>query len=280
MGLLTKITNTDTVKPYFSAFCKKYGFIHAGIFSIVDGMYVLSHANGFDVNTVIRSISSRDFWNGIVPSSDCWVSLSRSNQTITDFYQFFSDKTKDSLCSLSILKYTANGQSKIFFVAQFEGEHLALPAITPEYLVDISSVMPATIFEPNDDIDNVLEQRMTKGVCTPFVLSIDSELQQSLSAYTITTTHLYEQIKNTVFEELYWLLITSFGPSAIVVPKRGYFVNIVLFSSEHIDTLFLQFHLSQFLKNMLDSSVFNSQFVSFSDGITTPSELSHFLKSV
>lgn|SRR5574344_42576 len=279
MGLLTKITNTDIVKPYFSSICKKYGFIHAGIFSVIDGMYVFAHASGFDADTIARSISTRDFWNGTVPDSDTWHTFSKTTNSISDFYQFFSDESKDTLSSLSFLKFIANGQTKILCIALYNDEQFELPQITSDFLIDISSIMPSTIFEIDKSIEQIISDATSKFICTPLTFSFESDISSFLSTYQIVTINLREQIKNTIFEELYSLLIVSFAQSGIVVPKRGCTVAVIFISSIPADLLLLENHIRQMIHATLRLPISNSHFISLSED-TSSSELASFLNSV
>ena len=89
-GLLARATAT-TNKTYssFQEWAKSNGFSHCGIFSIVHGMMVITQAFGLDSQTVANSVSSRDFWKGIL-STKAVLNYSKKDNELYNFLQFVS----------------------------------------------------------------------------------------------------------------------------------------------------------------------------------------------
>ena len=248
MGLLTKITNTtNNEKPCFSTFCKKYGFVHAGVFGIVDGMYVLTKASGLDAETILSSISSQDFWKGIITSNTTWNTFSYQQDNLSDFYQFFSTFFKSQIQSLHIMQFSSNKQSFIFIVAQLESEEKqVLPDITPSFIYELSQICVSqdtcADFEKN-------EQKISDGLsyapATLLSISFSEMIHRIKKEQTISTLNLCEQTITTFFSEITNLMQKSFGESNIIAEMNNYEFHGVLFTNSKIDDLLLSHQFSQ-----------------------------------
>ena len=248
MGLLTKITNaTNHEKPCFSTFCKKYGFVHAGVFGIVDGMYVLTKASGLDSETILSSISSQDFWKGIITSNTTWNTFSYQQENLSDFYQFFSTFFKSQIQSLHIMFFPYNKQSFIFLVAQLDSEKKqTLPEITPSFIYELSQLC---VSQDNCADLEENEQKIADGLsfapATLLSISFAEMIHRIKKDQTISTLNLCEQTIKTFFSEIASLMQMSFGETNIVVEMKNYEFHGVLFTTQQVDNQLFSYQLSQ-----------------------------------
>ena len=121
-GLLARATAT-TNKTYssFQEWAKSNGFSHCGIFSIVHGMMVITQAFGLDSQTVANSVSSRDFWKGIL-STKAVLNYSKKDNELYNFLQFFSFDLKSSIQHISLLKIKNNSDFSVLMVYNTDSE--------------------------------------------------------------------------------------------------------------------------------------------------------------
>lgn len=127
MGLLKKIEDSVKEKPYFSTFCKKYGFNHAGIYILRNNNFILTKSCGLDAETIFKSVSTKDFWEGTLNlkiDNDFWISFSRREDNLEPFFQFFSKKTVDSLNSIYYYIFKTTNETGIFFIINDEEEYI------------------------------------------------------------------------------------------------------------------------------------------------------------
>ena len=282
MGLLTKITNTaNNEKPCFFTFCEKYGFVHAGVFGIVDGMYVLTKASGLDAETILSSISSQDFWKGIITSTSTWNTFSYQQENLSDFYQFFSTFFKSQIQSLHIMFFPYNKQSFIFFVAQLDSEDkMTLPEITPSFIYELSQICVS-----QDNCTNLEknEQKISDGLsfapATLLSISFSEMIHRIKKDQTISTLNLCEQTIKTFFSEIVNLMQKSFGETNIIVEMKNYEFHGALFTNNQVDNLLLSHQLSQTMQPVYCNATSDAISVVTSDTTHSSDVLLKFLSA-
>lgn len=282
MGLLTKIRTTAPIKPCFSTFCKKYGFIHAGVFGIVDGMYILIKAAGIDAQSVIHSVSSPDFWNGSVSKSDVWISYAASDNSLSSFYQLFSKNVKDMLARVHFLHFTFNGKTFFFFTADYEvtGQSAPLPSITPLFLYELAQ--NASYEYSYDDDTEETARRITQGVAhfagTKLVLSFDSLLAKCADS-SLITIHLKEAVVRTLFDEIIASLGETVGDTNILYVASNYELRMIFFSSLELNESLVHMQFSQTLEPIFEDLLHDLVFVHVESAVRDISEIERFLYS-
>lgn len=102
MGLLSRISagiDTAPVVPAedsisFFDFIQNNPLSHVCIFSKVNSFFVASASWGFDGDTILKSLSTSDFWEGSVKQGT-WNVFSRDDNNLNTILQFFSDSFKN-----------------------------------------------------------------------------------------------------------------------------------------------------------------------------------------
>ena len=79
-----------------------------------DANYIASKAIGLDAHSICMSVSTNDFWQGIIKQQDHIYSYSQNDSAILPFYQFFSKKIKDQIKFLNIVQRSSSGEILIF----------------------------------------------------------------------------------------------------------------------------------------------------------------------
>jgi|GEM_PF-4803664 len=282
MGLLNKITSTNSEKPCFSTFCKKYGFLHAGIFGIVDGMYILKKVCGIDAETIFKSFSSPDFWNGIITQSDKWIDFNKEDKSINCFYQFFSEEAKDYLYSIHFLRFINNDETLYFAFIEYKNDssiHTEKPNIS-EYFISDLVFNTQYFFSVNNNFDS-LEEKISSNLdtnsCTLARLSFADLFCKLEENNKLVTENLSKTVENTLFEEIVFLFSEALDEFNISLPKSNFEFRIALFSGSILSGSLLHCQFMQLLQPIFNSIIEDSVFVHIVGFTKDSSEIKKFL---
>lgn len=283
MGLLTKITNTATeIKPCFSTFCKKYGFVHAGVFSIVDGMYILTKAFALDAETIFHSVSTPDFWKGSIQSSSCWHTFSSRQENLTGFYQFFSNDFKTRLSSVHFITFTFNKVPFVFMSVQLDNEHtIPLPEVTPSFLYELSQTCTDTTSEEKsvEQINTQISESIAHCPAALLSISFENTFMQLTKQSTFITINLCNQAKKTIFDELSSLIEMTFSGMHIAVPVNDNAFHVAFFTPQVLDEQLIHFQIAQTCKPVIGNSFNNTISVFISETTRSAESIQNFLLS-
>lgn len=114
MGLLSKASfiSDDNVKFAFSEFVLKYNVKTFAVFVLNNGYYSIGNSIGFDGSSLITSLSTKDFWDGVCAKFNKTYSFSTTDKTLNPILQFFSFEIRDDINSISIYRT----EDKIFML--------------------------------------------------------------------------------------------------------------------------------------------------------------------
>ena len=91
MGLLTKANTLDKEKGMaFSDFVKKYKLKFCAVFEKNDNNFLIKNSIGFDGVSILSSLSTQDYWNGICSNFNELNIFSDDNRTLFPLLQLFS----------------------------------------------------------------------------------------------------------------------------------------------------------------------------------------------
>ena len=108
MGLLSKANLFDLNKRLaFCDFITKYNIKFFSIFNKKDDSYYIQNSLGFDGISILESLSTLDFWNGICPELDKIYNFNATSQN-NPLIQFFSFKIKDYVKTISVCKTSSS----------------------------------------------------------------------------------------------------------------------------------------------------------------------------
>ncbi|MCQ2575480.1 MAG: hypothetical protein MJ162_01975, partial [Treponema sp.] len=99
-------TNNSNIS--FFSFTKKYGLNCCCSFSKKANHFYITNSIGFDGDSILKSYSTDDFWNGAILPEDRIITYTQADTNLNSFKQFFSDTLLFDLESLTILKTSKN----------------------------------------------------------------------------------------------------------------------------------------------------------------------------
>lgn len=104
MGLLSKASTLDTNIPglAFSDFINKNSLKFCALLEKNNINYFVKNSLGFDAHSILSSVSTVDFWNGICPESRRIYNFSDSDNS--PFLQLFSERLKEKVKEISVYK--------------------------------------------------------------------------------------------------------------------------------------------------------------------------------
>lgn len=130
MGLLSKANLLDTKERLaFSTFIKNNNIQNVALFSLNNNYYSIVNSFCFDINSIINSYSTKDFWDGICKEVNKTYVLSKSDNSINCLYQLFSLELIDIIFKVSIIK---NSKNDILLICNSE--------ITPQIISDFNNI--------------------------------------------------------------------------------------------------------------------------------------------
>jgi len=248
-GLLAKSSQL-CLKPVlrsFSEFCRANSLAHSALFSLVHGSFVITECEGLDALSVARSVSSRDFWNGMSIGTDEVRSFSKSDAAFSAFYQFFSPAFKDRICGLHFLKVS---ETCIFMTVDTEScRSGCLPAgvlrtSILQYLSaskETSEDVPYTVSVPGH-ADAVL-----------LLLSVKIAINEAVRESGLSDAVLQNAVFSAVYAEIVSLLKTHFPSPNMCGKSSGGEIKIGLYAHSGFDDSLLQFHITRELSPVLSS---------------------------
>lgn len=127
MGLLEKAAETPpehSPPSNFQQWAESSGFAHCGVFSAQPRFMLLSRAHGIESETIMKSISTNDFWEGSAAGRE-WILSERGDECFAGFLQFLGNGEKEKAGCFAILKLREN-PATIFFAYE-ANEFVRLP---------------------------------------------------------------------------------------------------------------------------------------------------------
>ena len=88
----------------FFSLCHKYNFSNCAVFTKLNDFFCIENSLGFDGLSLITSLSSCNFWDGIITENNKLFCFKKSDNTISPFYQFLSSELKDLIQIIFIIK--------------------------------------------------------------------------------------------------------------------------------------------------------------------------------
>ena len=109
VGLLRKIILMDEKNRLdFFDYVDKYKLSQCAILRQHEGLFQISSCFGFDSKSILKSVSTEAFWNGLIPKKNKPYLFSRRDNSIQPLFQFFSDNIIDSISSIILYKTKSN----------------------------------------------------------------------------------------------------------------------------------------------------------------------------
>lgn len=240
-GLLARATAT-TNKTYssFQEWAKSNGFSHCGIFSIVHGMMVITQAFGLDSQTVANSVSSRDFWKGIL-STKAVLNYSKKDNELYNFLQFFSFDLKSSIQHISLLKIKNNSDFSVLMVYNTDSE---------KEINLTESIENSLKYNSNKKFDSF---NFNKQLSSYFLykLSFEQLIKTSIKSIQLPEANITNAAIKCISEEVFYLVKCAFPSPNEVALGLSNTINLAL-NNKIADESLMQNHISLLLKEILN----------------------------
>lgn len=240
-GLLARATAT-TNKTYssFQEWAKSNGFSHCGIFSIVHGMMVITQAFGLDSQTVANSVSSRDFWKGILSTKGV-LNYSKKDNELYNFLQFFSFDLKSSIQHISLLKIKNNSDFSVLMVYNTDSE---------KEINLTESIENSLKYNSNTKFDS---SNFNKQLSSYFLykLSFEQLIKTSIKSIQLPEANITNAAIKCISEEVFYLVKCAFPSPNEVSLGLSNTINLAL-NNKIADESLMQNHISLLLKEILN----------------------------
>ena len=240
-GLLARATAT-TNKTYssFQEWAKSNGFSHCGIFSMVHGMMVITQAFGLDSQTVANSVSSRDFWKGIL-STKAVLNYSKKDNELYNFLQFFSFDLKSSIQHISLLKIKNNSDFSVLMVYNTDSE---------KEINLTESIENSLKYNSNTKFDS---SNFNKQLSSYFLykLSFEQLINTSIKSIQLPEANITNAAIKCISEEVFYLVKCAFPSPNEVALGLSNTINLAL-NNKIADESLMQNHISLLLKEILN----------------------------
>lgn len=191
IGLLQKANLLLNERLAFCDFIKKNNFPKCAILKNNSNFYAIFQSFGFDGDSILRSFSSCDFWEGTIPNQNQIYSFNAKSININQFFQFFSENLKEKINSLSIFKST-NGKILIFINEN----------ITKKIIFDFEKLnLEKKITNKNDDFLS-----SNKNNLIHFTLNLNSCVEafiKSKKQNILYESDFSKAIKNEIFNRIF-----------------------------------------------------------------------------
>ncbi len=250
----SKQTSKEMQNPLmtFVSFAQKNFFDVCGILSSKNDFYYLRKSFGLDLNSIVNSVSTKDFWDGIISSKNNWNIFEDEN--LNPFFQLFSDKVKENLKKIAILPFLHDGEQNYFFIINPENSTLKTDN-------DFVSLLTETL--QYDFSEHSLEDfNFNKGFSvSPANLFIVSAKLALTSAFSNFNEQIIPHLKNAAMEVIFESLKKLFAFPNICTLGSDEEIKCVLFAKEEIDEKLLQFQLNNSIKDFFDNDSFSNLLV-------------------
>ncbi|MCK9169013.1 MAG: hypothetical protein M0P01_01210 [Treponema sp.] len=250
-GLLAKTTKLfeSPVSTSFSALCNTYSFLHCALFTNYNDVFIMTQCKGIDAITVASSISSRDYWDGTIGSSDFFVSLKKIDNKFSGFYQIFSSSFKEQIQGLHFLRITSDCIFVNIDFDSYKDLSVSSAEIRNVIICYLSSV------KNEDKISTVpkLNYDFMHTTAYLMLLSVKIAVNSSIRNVNISNELIHDCIFTTIYKEILCILKQHFLEPNICIQNGNGEIKLVLFAQKELDDTILQYHIAHTLKPVLSS---------------------------
>lgn len=255
-GSKQKITN-------YHSFSKKVSLRQSAVLVPFGKRFFMRYEHGFDADSIFKSVSSVDFWNGTIPQRQQWYTVTKEN--LEPFYQLFSDDIVGKLTHLHIKSFTILADVPIKAIIIATDEEIDQELIS-NYIPDLADFIAADISNsitnfsaPIFSSSKLLEEKLSSSLPNKgklFTLSIKEAVAEIADIHHADTETL-EILDSVLLFEVYNRIRGILSSEDFCFPENDHEVSIFFSSAENIDADLLQFHLQRYLAPFFGNSSAN-----------------------
>ena len=238
MGLLSRVSNLDKNQTNpglaFSDFILKYSLKACALLERNNTEYFIRQSIGFDALSILSSISTCDFWNGICPAVNHIYKF--SGNEISPLLQLFSINLKDEVKELYVYK---NSSSKILIS-----------------LTEISKEASEAFENINNEIHEVnvlaLNPQIKENSCVlKFMLELSESIEGFLASEFKSNDNYTELFKDSILDEIYNRFISFYNTPDSSIKSKNNIIKTVFITGKAYSVELITNHLIINLKEVL-----------------------------
>lgn len=244
-GSMADSSQKQKIADYHS-FSKRTALKQSAVLVPFGRRFFMRYEHGFDAETIFKSISSVDFWNGTIPQNQQWHSF--SGDELEPFYQLFSKDCIHNLTHLHIKSFVLLADipiQAIMIVADETINQELVDDTIPELADYIAAEISNTI--------EVIPPTPLRAGSRSFCVSIKDAIAEITDLLYIDTEAL-DLLFPVVLSETLNRLQHILSKQDIVFPLNDF--DLVLFFShaDNLDADLLQFQLKKYFVSLLGTS--------------------------
>lgn len=250
-GLLAKAIQANN-KSFFSfqEWCEDNNLHHAGIFCPVHGMMLLTHAYGIDSQTIEKSVSSKDFWNGTLKDNEVH-SFTKNDNNFYDFLQFFSFDLRSKVSTINLLKFDEDNSTGYFSVLiNFTITEETPIAINKNILSKIKLVNKYESFDFTKEKETI-DSNINENNYTLYTMNLKSSVATSINSKNLPEENIKKAVFYCIYEQIFFLIKKAFPSPSLVSFKEISNLKIAYCNISNIDLALLQNHINLLLNDLL-----------------------------
>ena len=226
VGLLKKSllasTTSDSRRLDFFEFTGKYKLEICALLKNENGNFRITNCLGLDGESVCLSVSTSDFWEGIIPDAEKLYTFNNSVETLP-FFQFFSTQIKDIIKTIQIIK---TKQNSILIICNKTIEQ------TSDFISDVNTIQNTQV-EFNSNNEKIDSSKYAK--------EFEIDFSQALESFMLSNSKNHVQFTKVIVQELFHNLCCNFPePEKLLYSEDGKFIFYV---TEDIPLELLSNHL-------------------------------------
>lgn len=231
----------------FYAWCEKQNFSHAALFRRDGDVFYIIKAVGLDAETIARSYSSKDFWDGTLQTEAGWQSVSREEAAFASFNQFLSDDVRNKAQTLHFIKL----EDSVLMLVQ-EDDDFTLAANSEAVKRDMIQILCT---RPAPEDIHATASAVVRGLqiadAALLVLSVRVAVENAIKPVSFRDKTAKEKILQTIYHEIYRTCAVLFQPPNCCMPGKNGELKIAFFSKNGTDDQLLRFHIAQTLASAI-----------------------------
>ena len=244
-GSMVDSSQKQKIADYHS-FSKRTALRQSAVLVPFGRRFFMRYEHGFDVETIFKSISSVDFWNGTIPLNQQWHTF--SGNELEPFYQLFSKDCIHNLTHLHIKSFILLADIPIQAIMIIADETINQELID-ETIPELADYITAEI---SNTIEVVSPTPLREG-SRSFSVSIKDAVAEITDLLYIDAEAL-DLLFPVVLSETLNRLQHILSSQDIVFPLNDFDIALFFSQADNIDADLLQFQLKKYFVPLLGTS--------------------------
>lgn len=244
-GSMVDSSQKQKIEDYHS-FSKRTALKQSAVLVPFGRRFFMRYEHGFDVETIFKSISSVDFWNGTIPLNQQWHSF--SGNELEPFYQLFSKDCIHNLTNLHIKSFILLADIPIQAIMIIADETIN-QELVDDTIPELADYIAAEILNTIEIIPPTPLQVGSRS----FSVSIKDAVAEITDLLYIDTEAL-DLLFPVVLSETLNRLQQILSKQDIVFPLNDFDIALFFSHADNIDADLLQFQLKKYFVPLLGTS--------------------------